>query len=382
MHSEDSAEVLVQLKDMRALRILGSLEPDDAVYIVRQLDPEDRDRLLSRLPIESARAIYDLLAYAHDTAGGVMTPHVNKVRTDWTVDEAIQMLRTEGGDNENLDTIYATDSDGKLEGSVTLHRLILAKGNQRIAQILEPHVHGACHADDPAAQAAQTMAEFGVRSVPVLDSIGRLIGMITHDDVIDILQERATKDIQILHGAGADENIHDSVAYSVARRNPWLLVNLVTAAMGALIVSLFRGQIEQLALLAVFMTINTSLGANAGGQTLAVAIRSIALGEWRRGDLFPICIREGLKGLLNGFITGIVAGTLGAVFMHNVRWGLAIALAMTLTMGLCGIAGALIPYGLRRMKCDPAQSASIFLTMITDTAGMYIFLTLGCWLLL
>ncbi|MDR3117346.1 MAG: magnesium transporter [Puniceicoccales bacterium] len=382
MHSEDSAEVLAQMKDMRALRILSNLEPDDAAYIVRQLEPADRDRLLGKLPIDAAKTIYDLLSYAHDTAGGVMTPHVNKVRGDWTVDEAIQMLRREGGNNENLDTIYAIDGDGRLQGSVTLHQLILAQGNRKISQILVPHVHGACHADDPAAQAAQAMAEFGLQSVPVLDSLGRLIGMITHDDVIDILQESATKDIQILHGAGADETIHDSVAYSVTRRIPWLLVNLLTAALGALVVSLFQSSIEQLTLLAVFMTLNTSLGANAGGQTLAVAIRSLALGDWKRGDTLPICLRETIKGLSNGFLTGLVAALACTILTRNLLLGFTVFLALTLTMGLCGIAGALIPCGLRRLHCDPAQSAYIFLTMVTDTIGMYIFLRLGCWLLL
>ncbi|MDR2029937.1 MAG: magnesium transporter [Puniceicoccales bacterium] len=382
MHSEDSAEVLSQLKDIRALRILSSLEPDDAAYIVRQLDPTDRDRLLGKLPIDTAKTIYDLLSYAHGTAGGVMTPHVNRVRDAWTVDEAIHVLRREGGKNENLDTIYAIDADGRLQGSVTLHQLILAQGGQRIAQIMAPHVHGACHADDPAEQAAQAIADFGIQSVPVLDSLGRLIGMITHDDAISILRENATKDMQILHGAGADENIHDTVGYSVAHRIPWLLVNLLTAALGAFVVSLFQSSIEQLTLLAVFMTINTSLGANAGGQTLAVAIRSLALGDWKRGDTIPICLRETIKGLSNGFLTGLVAAVACAVLTHNLLLGFTVFLALTITMGLCGIAGALIPYGLQKLRCDPAQSAYIFLTMITDTVGMYIFLRLGCWLLL
>jgi magnesium transporter len=380
--SEDSAEVLTQLKDMRALRILSNLEPDDAAYIVRQLEPDDRDRLLGKLPIRSAATLYDLLSYDKDTAGGVMNPNVALVREDWTVDEAIELLRTSGEESANQDTLYAVDGNGLLVGSVTLRRLIVARTDRKISQILDPDVHRACHADDSALQVAQTMAESDRQSIPVLDPLGRLIGAITHDDVIDILQESATRDIQILHGAGPEENIHDTVPYSVAKRNPWLLVNLLTAALGAFVVSLFQTQIQQLSLLAVFMTLITSLGGNAGGQTLAVAIRSLALGEWRRGDTMGICCRETMKGLLNGLLTGCVAALVSGFLTGNCRVGMAIFLAMTLNMALCGLSGALIPYLLRRLHFDPAQSAYIFLTMITDTAGMYIFLCLGCWLLL
>ncbi|MDR3316779.1 MAG: magnesium transporter [Puniceicoccales bacterium] len=380
--SEDSAEVLVQLKDMRALRILSQLEPDDAAYIVRQLDDIDRDRLLGKLPAQSAKTLYDLLSYDKDTAGGVMTPHVNRVNVDWTVDEAIATLRREGEERENLDVLYAIDGQGRLVGSVTLHRLIQAQGNQKISQILNPDVHGSCHADDSAAQVAQTMADCDCHSVPILDAMGRLVGIVTHDDVIDILQESATRDMQILHGAGAEENIHDPVRYSVIKRNPWLLINLLTAAVGALVVSFFQKQIEELTILAVFMTLITSLGGNAGGQTLAVAIRSLALGEWRRGDTLGICIRETFKGLFSGILTGLVAAVASGILTHNSFVGLAIFLAMVLNMALCGLSGALIPYVLQKMNFDPAQSAYIFLTMVTDTVGMYIFLRLGCWLLL
>jgi magnesium transporter len=281
-----------------------------------------------------------------------------------------------------LDVIYVVDEEGKLLGSVSLHQLIRTCGDQKIEKIFDSNIQGACRADEPTAQVAQLMAEFDLQNLPVLDGLGRLVGMITHDDVIDILQESATKDIQILHGAGADENIHDPVSYSVAKRAPWLQFNLITAAMGALVVSVFQAQIEQLTLLAVFMTMITSLGGNAGGQTLAVAIRSLALGEWKSGDTPGIFLREMCKGLFNGSLTGLVAGSASALITRNISVGLTIFLAMTINMALCGISGALIPYILRKLRVDPAQSAYIFLTMVTDTVGMYIFLLLGCWLLL
>lgn len=381
MDSEDSAEVLVQMKDFRALRILENLEPDDAAYIVRQLETEDRDRLLGKLPLENARTIYELLSYDADSAGGVMTPRVNRVRSDSTVDQAIQMIRMNGDENENLDTIYVTDYEGRLQGTITLHRLIRAKGTETVEQIMDPNLQGACRADEPTSEVAKAMAEFDMQNVPVIDSQNRLIGMITHDDVIDILQESATKDIQILHGAGADENIHDPVTYSVIKRNPWLIVNMLTASLGAIVVSRFQDQISQLALLAVFMTMITSLGGNAGGQTLAVAIRSLALGEWHRGDTLSICLKEILKGLLNGLLIGTISSVVCTIITGNSLVGLAIFLTMIFNMGICCLSGALIPYVLRKLNFDPAQSAYIFLTMVTDTLGMYIFLMLSSWLL-
>ncbi|MDR2664532.1 MAG: magnesium transporter [Puniceicoccales bacterium] len=380
--SEDSAEVLTQLKDMRALRILSLLEPDDVTYVIRSLSEEDQDRLLGKLPVESAETIYNLLSYDRDTAGGLMTPNVGLAQSDWTVDEVFQKLRSGEEERENLDVIYAVDRNSCLMGSVTLHRLIRSRGEQRIGQILDDDRHLACHADDPASLVAQVMVESGRQSIPIVDHLGRILGIVTHDDVIDILNDNATRDIQVLHGAGAEENIHDPVPYSVAKRNPWLIFNLFTAALGALVVSFFQPQIEQLTLLAVFMTLVTSLGGNSGGQTLAVAIRSLALGEWRRGDTGGICVRETLKGLSNGIIIGLVAAFAGAFFTHSARVGLALFLAMVINLSLCGLAGALIPFCLQKLKFDPAQSAYVVLTMITDTAGMYIFLRIGSWLLL
>ncbi|MDR0340182.1 MAG: magnesium transporter [Puniceicoccales bacterium] len=380
--SEDSAEVLAQLKDMRALRILSLLEPDDAAYVVRCLDAEDQDRLLGKLPMEAAETIYDLLSYDKDTAGGVMTPNVGWARADWAVDEVFQKFRSGEPEKENLDVVYAVDEHGRLVGSVTLHRLIRASGEQRIGQILDGDRHLACNADDPTSLVAQVMMESNRQSVPIVDHLGRLIGIVTSDDVIDLLKDNATRDIQVLHGAGAEENIHDPVHYSVAKRNPWLIFNLFTASLGALVVSFFQTQIEQLTLLAVFMTLVTSLGGNSGGQTLAVAIRSLALGEWRRGDTRGVFLRETLKGLCNGVIIGIVAAVAGACLTHNLRVGLALFFSMIINLATCGLAGALIPYCLQKLKFDPAQSAYVVLTMITDTVGMYVFLRIGCWLLL
>jgi magnesium transporter len=379
---EESAGVLGQLKDIRALRILAQLEPDDAAYIVRSLDAEDRDRLLGKLPVESSETIYNLLSYDKDSAGGVMTPLVNKAHTEWTVDEVLMKLRSGEVDNENLDIIYAIDSNGRLAGSVTLHTLIKSDGRQHIGDILDGDRHSACHADDSISLVAHVMVEENMHSVPIVDHMGRLIGIVTNDDIIDTLQDNATRDIHVLHGAGAEETIHDSVKHSVVRRNPWLIVNLFTAALGSLVVSFFQPQIEQLPLLAVFMTLITSLGGNSGGQTLAVSIRSIALDQWRRGDTVSICLRETLKGLCNGLITGSIAAAASALLTNSLNVGLAIFFAMVANLSLCGLSGALIPFALHKLKFDPAQSAYVFLTMVTDTMGMFFFLRIGCALLL
>jgi magnesium transporter len=216
----------------------------------------------------------------------------------------------------------------------------------------------------------------------VIDSQGCLIGVITHDDVIDIIQEEATEDIQKLHGAGGDETIHDSVAYSTFRRTPWLIINLIIAFFTARVISLFEEKIAEVTILAVFMNLVSSLGGNSGAQTLAVSIRSFALGEYHAGDSGEILLRETIKGLINGIVVGALAALVTGLWSRNSTVGLVVFVSMMANMALSGLIGAFIPMFLSRIKCDPAQSSYIFLTTTTDIVGTFIFLSIGAKLLL
>lgn len=381
MDPEDSAEVVAAMREWRALKILEEFDPDDAADVIRELDEPDRVRLLGKLSPEIAKKVRALLQYEPDTAGGVMTPNFIWAYDDMNVDQAIEQIRKIRDEASHTTYVYVVDRKRKLKGVLSLRALILAAPKEMLSDIMETDLQGVCHSHEDKEKIAIAMAELNLFDLPVVDEKGRLLGIVEHDDVIDILQEEATEDFQKLVGAGGDEAIHDELFFSIKRRGPWLLVNLITAIFGAFVIAHFQLQIENLTLLAVLMPSIASLGGNAGAQTLAVAIRSLAVGELEVSDSMMICRREALKGLLGGAIIGLTAASVLYLFVRDIRLSIVFLLAMILNMGLGGLVGAFIPLMLRRLGLDPAQSSSIFLTATTDVCGFYIFLSLGAWLL-
>ncbi|MDR3143482.1 MAG: magnesium transporter [Puniceicoccales bacterium] len=382
MDTEDSADILREMRSIRAKKIIEGLEPDDAVCLLRELRPQEQDRILSQLPEEVARTMRKLLSYDPHTAAGVMTPYVMTLRDDMSVDEAIHHIRREKHETENSDMLYVVDERKRLMGVTSVRDLIWSRPSQKISHLMHKELRGVCRFDQHKEEVARQMAELNFQNLPVVDTQGRLMGIVTHDDVIDILRDEATEDIQKLHGAGADENIHDPILSSVTKRMPWLMANLVIAFTTAKVISLFTEQITQLALLAVFMNLVSSLGGSAGAQTLAVAIRGLALGNLHTGDARRICRKELCKGLYNGLMIGLLTSFIAGLWTHNPMVGVVLFLAMSLNMGLAGLAGAFVPLFLQSLHFDPAQSSYIFLTSITDIAGVSIFLALGSKLLL
>ena len=374
MDAEDSAEVLSAMREFRAARIIELLDPDDAADLVSELAESDRIRLLSRIKPDRAFVLRKLLRYDPNTAGGVMTPEVVTLRETWSISEALERIRKTPKKVENLYNLYVVDEDNRLLGLTTLRNLVFSEPTKHVRDIMNTQIQTiACLPETD---------KNAVANIPIVDEQNRLLGCVTHDDVLDIVQEAATADLQQLHGAGADESIHDAVWYSVKKRNPWLFVNLILAFLSAYIISRFGSIIEQMSWMAAFMTVIANLGGNTGAQTLAVAIRGLALGEFQKGDGWGICGRELLKGLVNGLFIGFSGGLIATCMMHNARMGFTVFLAMVLTMVFSGFFAALIPIVLKHFKCDPAQSSYIFLTAFTDITGLFIFLKLGTCLLL
>ncbi len=382
MDIEVSAEIVAAMREWRAIRILEKFDPDDAADLINELDETDRIRLLSKLTPRTAKKVQSLLKYAPDTAGGVMTPNFVSVDVNMTVEQTIQEVRRMKDQITEVSYIYVVDAQRKLKGVLSMYELILADPKDKVADIMRTELKGVCSPQEDREKVALTMGELNLYDLPVVDDEGRLLGIVEHDDVIDIIQDEATEDFQKLVGAGADETIHDDLLFSVRRRSPWLLVNLLTAILGATIISLFQEEIKHLTLLAVFMTTIASLAGNTGAQTLAVAIRSMAIGDIETFDNLRICIKEGVKGILNGVLIGIVASLAVFALTKELKMASVVFLAMILNMGLGGLAGAFIPLILKRFGFDPAQSSSIFLTGLTDICGFLIFLSLGTWFLL
>lgn len=381
MDVETSAEIVAAMREWRALRILEEFDPDDAADVLIKLDEPDRIRLLAKLGPEQAKKVRALLKYAPDTAGGVMTPNFIAVNENMTVDQAIGEIRRAKNRVHEVSYVYAVDGEGKLKGVLSMRDLILAEPQEKVGDIMNVDLKGLCSPGEDREKVALKMGELNLYDLPVVDAQGRLLGIVEHDDVIDIIQDEATEDFQKLVGAGADETIHDKVSSSIRKRSPWLLVNLFTAVLGATVISLFQEEIKHMTLLAVFMPAIASLAGNTGAQTLAVSIRSMAVGNMESFDSLRICIKEASKGLINGLIIGIVASLAVWLMTKELKIASVVFLAMILNMGLGGVAGAFIPLMLKRIGCDPAQSASIFLTGLTDVCGFLIFLCLGTWLL-
>jgi len=381
MEDETAAEVFGAMREARAVELLEELDPDDAADVVAQLDDDDRDRLLGKLEPETAAAVRQLLDYPEDTAGGLMTTELATVLSETTVQQVIESIRSLGDELENYSYVYVVDAQRHLLGVVSLRNLILAKPDQRINEVMVSHLRGLLRPEMDREEVAHQMAETNLPALPVVDASGRLLGRITHDDVIDVMREEATEDIHLLAGAGKDESIDDELMFGMKRRLPWLAVNLGTAYVASSVVMAFEEDIGRLPLLAAFMPIVAGIGGNTGQQTLAVAIRSMALGELPEGQDARICSRQTALAVLNGVVVGMLAGGLAGLLTRRLDFALVVVLAMILNMGLAGLAGAFIPLILRRLGLDPAQSSTVFLTGITDTAGFFLVLTLGVWMI-
>ncbi|MGJ3243937.1 MAG: magnesium transporter [Opitutales bacterium] len=382
MDVELAAETVSAMREARVLRIIEDLAPDDAVDMLEELGEEERGRILAKLQPETAQTLETLSAYGPETAGGIMTPDFATLEKTQSVDQAIAKVRKMTEELETIYYLYVVDRDQHLEGVVSMRDLLLARPGQRVESIMHQAVHGVCHPEDDQEDVARLMAELNLLALPVVDANHVLIGIVTHDDVMDIVREEATEDIQRMVGAGGDEGIHAKIGYSLKKRSPWLIVNLGTAVLAAAVVYFFQAEIRQLTILAVFLPIIGSLAGNAGSQTLAVAIRSLAVGEIQNRDALRICLREMIKGFANGLLIGLVSLLLAQLTTDDWAVSGVVGLAMVLTMSIAGLSGAVIPLLLKRFDFDPAQSSSIFLTAVTDLTGFFIFLKLGAWLLI
>lgn len=382
MDVESSAEVFEKMQEPRAARILEELDPDDATDVFAELEVQKREVLLSKMEPESAQAVKELLVYDSDSAGGAMTPDVCSVRDFFTVDEAIQAIRDQASELETIYYVYVVNASEELLGVVSMKDLLLSTPETAVTTLMETHMLGMLAPDTDKEQAANLMAEYNLIALPVVDSNNKLLGIVTHDDVIDIIQAEATEDIQKLVGAGADETIHDNVTYSLQKRHIWLQVNLLTISLASGVVWLFRDQIASYTFLAVFMPIIAATGGNTGAQALAVVIRSLALEDVHKTDKMRLYFKELYKGTINGVGVGLIGASLAFLMERDLKVSGVVFVAMTLTMGISGFSGAFIPLFLKKVGLDPAQSSSIFLTTIADITGYFIFLSLGSWLLL
>ncbi len=370
-------DVLENMDADDAARILSEMWPDDAVDVLDEVDEGHRDVLLNSMTPEDALELRALLTFDPDTAAGVMNTEIILVNSDASVDDAIRQIRSELEDKEMPYYVYVVDRMDKLVGVLSLRDLMLSKPGTRVRDAIGKQDLITVPFDMDKAEVARLLGHYNFLCLPVVDREGHLMGVVTHDDVIDILQDEASADMLGLVGAGQTEDVDTPWLTSVRMRLPWLVINMLNSALSALIVYMFEGSIAQMALLAVLMPMVANQAGNTGQQALAVMIRQLATEKFERRKAWFAVLREAKIGLLTGLIMGALACLGLSVLEGNPLLGAVMGGALLLDMILGAVAGGSIPLILRALGRDPAQASSIFLTALTDGAGFFIFLSLA-----
>ncbi|HLP67933.1 MAG TPA: magnesium transporter [Rhizobium sp.] len=370
-------QIVDQMSNEQIAAAIGDLDSDDAVYILEDLDHEDREEILAKLPFTERVRLRRALDYPESSAGRRMQTEFVAVPPFWTVGQTIDYMRDEDDLPESFTQIFVIDPTFKLLGTVDLDRILRTKRQMKIETIMRETSH-AIPAEMDQEEAAQLFEQYDLLSAAVVDENDRLVGVLTIDDVVDVIQEEAEEDLLRLGGVG-DEELSDSVVETSRSRVPWLAVNLVTAFISASVISLFEGTIEQVVALAILMPIVAGMGGNAGSQTMTVTVRALATRNLDIHNAWRVARREAGVGLINGMLFGTLVGVVAAIWFRDVSIGGIITTAMLINMFAAAMAGITIPVLLHRSGTDPAVSSAVFVTAITDTTGFLSFLGLATW---
>lgn len=373
-------EVLERVPHLTLAEALQELDSDDAAAVVEDLEDDQREKVLAAMPEVDRAAIESSLGYAEDSAGRLMQREVMAAPSFWNVGDTIDHIRRQGDDLPELFfDIYIVDPSNKPVGGVSVSGLLRASRDSALTEIMEPINEIAVDQDQE--EVAYIFEKYHLISAPVIDAAGRLVGQITVDDIVNIIQEENREDILRLAGV-RDEDRGSSVSEIVRGRVPWLAINLATAALGASVIGFFGATIQQIVALAALMPIVSAIGGNAGTQSLTVTVRALATRELNSSNARRTFIRELLVGLANGLVLAPLIGVAAALWAQDWRMGAVIASAMVLNLMVAATVGVLTPVTLSRFKFDPAVSSAVFVTATTDFFGFLIFLGLATIVLL
>lgn len=369
---ERGAEVLTGRSAEEAAMLLQEIPSDDAAALIDYLPEELAQEVLELMGRRESGQVESLLEYGEQTAGRIMNPAVFALSEDLTVGEAITALQT-SRDVEMVFYLYVVDVRRHLVGVTSLRRLLLVSPETPLKRIMTPDVISV-RVDTDQEEVARQVASYNLLAVPVVDEENKLVGVITVDDVIDVIKDEATEDLYRLAGVSGDERISTPAFEALRKRLPWLGVNLGTAFMAASVVALFESTISRATALAVFMPIVAGMGGNAATQTLTVVVRGLALGELSLANARKTLIKESIVGLGNGVVLGAVAAIVAWLTKGSPMLGLLLGMAMVCNMVVAATAGTLVPLGLKALKVDPALASSVFITTFTDVVGFASFL--------
>lgn len=366
-------EILEELPAKTVAEGVRELDSDDAVYILEDLPKDEQADILEQLPPPERMALQRSLYYPEESAGRRMQTDLIAVPPHWTVGQAIDYMRETTDLPDRFFELYVIDAGYRFQGAVALDRLLRTKRPVPVSELMEPD-RRCVRATDDQEEVARLFERYDLIAAPVVDEADRLVGVITVDDVVDVIEAEAEEDIKALGGVKGEEELSDSV-WTIARgRFPWLLANLATALIAASVIRQFEGSIEKMVALAVLMPIVASMGGNAGTQTMTVAVRALATRELSDANAWRVIRRELLVGMLNGLSFALVMGVIAVAWFNVTDLGIVIGLAMITVLVAAALGGIVVPILLIRLGVDPAVSSGPFVTTITDVVGFFSFL--------
>lgn len=372
---EERLRIALMLDEHRFLMIINDMSDDDIVDILSDFNIGKRKKLLDQMKKEDRDIITGLLQYPDESAGGLMTTAYIALREERTVAEGLKRIVEIAPKTEQLQTIYVVDDKNNLCGSVDLRKLLTSPRTAKLLEIMSPHPIS-IEAEADQEEAAKLVARYDLNTLPVVTH-GQLLGVITVDDIIDVIIQESDEDLLKLYGVNEEETLESTLFESVKMRLPWLLVNLLTAFLASSVVKLFEDTISQVVALSAIMTIISGMGGNAGSQTMSIVVRHLARETVNSTEGRRALFKEIFAGIINGAINGIVTSIVVYIIYHNVFLSLIVIVAMIGNMVVAGIFGFLVPVCLKMMHQDPAVASSIFVTTATDVLGFFIFLALA-----
>lgn len=373
---EEKYELLTIFPERDQKEIIDEMSSDELVDLLTTIPEEEAQEILIHMDKEDAEEVRELLTYDSDSAGGIMATEYVAIKEQMTIEETLRYLRKEAPDAETAYYIYVLDSMNYLKGVVSLRDLVISDLDIQIKDIMNENVLSVLYSMDQE-EVGHIFQKYGFSTIPVIDENGIMLGIVTVDDIMNILQEENTEDIYRLAGLQENEKVSGSIRDSAKKRLPWLLVNLITASLASSVITFFQGTLDKAVALAAFMPIVAGLGGNVGTQTLTMIVRGIALGELNFDNAKKIFFKEISVGVIMGVTLGGIMALIAGFYNTNPYLGIVIGLSMILNMTVATFAGFIVPFMLKKMKVDPALASSIFVTMCTDMLGFFFFLGLS-----
>ncbi|HEY5327067.1 MAG TPA: magnesium transporter [Mucilaginibacter sp.] len=364
-------ELLINLHPEKRSEIVEELDYDDATDIISQLDEDEQKEILEDLDQEDADSIRALMKYAEDTAGGLMNPEIIKININLDKKDALEEIIRQSEEMEEFYTIYVVDDHDILQGILSIKSILKAKAEARVRDLVNTDFVFV-KADLDQEDVADLISQYNLTTIPVVDDNMKLLGRVTVDDIIDVMERESTEDILKFSGVSEDEELSGNWKDAVKSRLPWLVINLGTAYLAASVIRHYDSTVQQIPIIAAYMTVIAGMGGNAATQALAVTVRRISLNNLTDKQSYNTVLKEFLVGLLNGAANGLIVFFVALFYDADPKLGLVLFLAMTGNLVVAGLTGASIPLVLKRVGIDPAVASSIIITTFTDCAGFFL----------